>query len=262
MIINRFTFIFVLFICRAPRRRIFAKGDVFAALSQLQDLVSLEQTLGQSLDVYLEAERARLDRIKRFARTVKAATERVKLEGLESLNNPGNSYGVVKRFVSGWRKLDSLLGQDYALGKTRCFDRVLQCGAWNFCWWHFFGARPSDWSFLSQKHWVALASLIISTTIIFFRFIGPYQRRFANDSTENHYQRQRSSTVFILYPMTFRQNSSRSLRISNISLFQGRKSVQLGTKQFVFLSLWYVFFFSSTAVYKPRFDRSHCVKLI
>lgn len=124
MIIRRFTFIFVLFICRAPRRRIFAKGDVFAALSQLQDLVSLEQTLGQSLDVYLEAERARLDRIKRFARTVKAATERVKLEGLESLNNPGNSYGVVKRFVSGWRKLDSLLGQDYALGKTRCFDRV------------------------------------------------------------------------------------------------------------------------------------------
>ena len=91
---------------------------MFAALSQLHDLVSIEKKLGDSLDIYIEAERARFDKIKRFSEMVKDAFEKGKLaSGDKSLiNSPGHTYGVIKRFVSGWTKLQGLLAEDYSTG--------------------------------------------------------------------------------------------------------------------------------------------------
>lgn len=120
MVCTRFCSLFILFlVCENPRK-LFIKADVFAAMSQLQDLVALEQKLGEKLEIYLEAERTRLEKVERFAKNVKTATERAKTAGLagESLNSPGDCYGIVKRFVSGWAKVDTLLSQNpHAKGK-------------------------------------------------------------------------------------------------------------------------------------------------
>ena len=108
--------------CRSFRRTFFAKGDRYASIAEMEQIVNLEMELGESLEKFVELEKKRLQQIKQFAESVKEATNQVKIEGLKSLESPTTTYALIKRFANGWSELGKFLEKDYSNGKYR-YDR-------------------------------------------------------------------------------------------------------------------------------------------
>lgn len=99
--------------CRSFRRTL---GDSYASIAEMTEVVNLEMKLGESLEKFVELEKKRLQQIKQFADSVKEATNRVKIEGLKSLENPTTTYALIKRFANGWSELGKFLDKDYSNG--------------------------------------------------------------------------------------------------------------------------------------------------
>lgn len=108
--------------CRSFRRTFFAKGDRYASIAEMEQIVNLEMELGESLEKFVELEKKRLQQIKQFAESVKEATNQVKIEGLKSLESPTTTYALIKRFANGWSEIGKFLEKDYSNGKYR-YDR-------------------------------------------------------------------------------------------------------------------------------------------
>lgn len=115
--------IFLLAVCRSFRRTLFARGDSYASIAEMEQIVNLEVKLGESLEKYVELEKKRLQQIKQFAESVKEATNRVKTDGIKTLENPTSTYAIIKRFANGWSEIGKFLDKDYSNGKYHYFVR-------------------------------------------------------------------------------------------------------------------------------------------
>ena len=113
--------IFALAVCRSFRQTLFASGDSYASIAEMKQVVNLELKLGESLERYVELEKKRLQQIKQFAESVKEATNRVKIEGIKTLENPTSTYAIIKRFANGWSEIGKFLDKDYSNGEFHYF---------------------------------------------------------------------------------------------------------------------------------------------
>ncbi|CAH1154904.1 unnamed protein product [Phaedon cochleariae] len=96
--------------------------EVFTALADLEDLLSTESVLIETLENYIRAEEQKLDLLKRFAdiyqKQHNLASEDVQLY----VSNPINAYLLVKRLTADWKQVESLMGtvisHDYLMNIT------------------------------------------------------------------------------------------------------------------------------------------------
>lgn len=86
-----------------------ASGDIYAAVSELEELVYLEQRLINASRNYIKDERKRLYGLKQFAEAVETASKLSLGNPEEYIANPINSYLLLKRFTWGWKELGGLL---------------------------------------------------------------------------------------------------------------------------------------------------------
>ena len=84
-------------------------ADVYAAVSELEDLVYLEQKLINASRNYIKEERRKLYGLKQFAQAAEIASELSRGNPEEYIANPINSYLLLKRFTWGWKELGSLM---------------------------------------------------------------------------------------------------------------------------------------------------------
>ena len=84
-------------------------ADVYAAVSELEDLVYLEQRLINASRNYIKEERRKLSGLKQFAQAAEIASELSRGNPEEYIANPINSYLLLKRFTWGWKELGSLM---------------------------------------------------------------------------------------------------------------------------------------------------------
>ncbi|KAL9962659.1 hypothetical protein ACROYT_G031780 [Oculina patagonica] len=94
----------------------------------MEQIVNLEVKLGESLEKYVELEKKRLQQIKQFAESVKEATNRVKTDGIKTLENPTSTYAIIKRFANGWSEIGKFLDKDY----SNELQDVLNSNKWQF----------------------------------------------------------------------------------------------------------------------------------
>ena len=88
---------------------VYASADVYAAVTELEDLVYLEQKLINASRTYIKEERKKLAGLKQFAQAVEVASGLSGGNPEEYIANPINSYLLLKRFTWGWKELGSLL---------------------------------------------------------------------------------------------------------------------------------------------------------
>ena len=84
-------------------------ADVYAAVSELEDLVYLEQKLINASRNYIKEERKKLYGLKQFAQAAETASQLSRGNPEEYIANPINSYLLLKRFTWGWKELGSLM---------------------------------------------------------------------------------------------------------------------------------------------------------
>lgn len=99
-------------------------ADIYAAVSQLESLVHLEQRLVNASRNYIASERKKLGALKQFAEAVEIASKLSEGDPLEYIANPINSYLLLKRFTWGWRELGSLL--NLSDEKLKDIDTILR----------------------------------------------------------------------------------------------------------------------------------------
>lgn len=116
--------ILLLAVCQSFRRTLFTRGDSYASIAEMEQIVNLEVKLGESLEKYVELEKKRLQQIKQFAESVKEATNRVKTDGIKTLENPTSTYAIIKRFANGWSEIGKFLDKDYSNGKHHYFVQL------------------------------------------------------------------------------------------------------------------------------------------
>lgn len=119
-----FSIIIFMAISGSFRRKFWATADSFASIAQLEEIVTLEMRLSESLEKFVELEKKRLDMIKQFAESVREATELVKIDGYNALENPIVSYTVIKRFANGWSELSDFLSKDNSQGKCLIYNAI------------------------------------------------------------------------------------------------------------------------------------------
>ena len=88
---------------------ILVSGDIYAAVTELEELVFVEQRLINATKEFINAERRKLTGLKQFAEAAEKAAELSGGDPLEYIGNPINSYLLLKRFTWGWKELSSLL---------------------------------------------------------------------------------------------------------------------------------------------------------
>eukprot|EP00794_Sanderia_malayensis_P012295 gene12295-13563_t len=84
-------------------------ADMYAAVTELEDLYRVEQRLLNVTKEYITEERRKLAGLKQFAKAAEIASELSKGDPLEYIGNPINSYLLLKRFTWGWNELSDLL---------------------------------------------------------------------------------------------------------------------------------------------------------
>lgn len=119
-----FSVIIFMAISGSFRWKFWATADSFASIAQLEEIVNLELRLTESLEKFVELEKKRLDMIKQFAESIREATELVKIDGYNALENPIVSYAVIKRFANGWSDLSGFLSKDNSLGKCLIHNAI------------------------------------------------------------------------------------------------------------------------------------------
>ncbi len=109
---------------------IVAASDLYAAVTQLEELIQVEQRLVNVTKEYINAERKKLAGLKQFAKAAEIAAELSHGDPLEYIANPINSYLLLKRFTWGWKELSNLLhfSEDKLKGMFwNCSLYVLMC---------------------------------------------------------------------------------------------------------------------------------------
>jgi len=99
-------------------------ADVYAAVSELEDLVYLEQKLINASRNYIKEERRKLSGLKQFAQAAEIASQLSRGNPEEYIANPINSYLLLKRFTWGWKELGSLM--NLSDEKLKDIDTILR----------------------------------------------------------------------------------------------------------------------------------------
>ena len=86
-------------------------AELYTALAHMENLVSTEADLSESLQRYVAAEEARLNRIKMLARSVGNISSEATADVAKYLGHPVNAYRLLRRFVSDWREVEDLLNE-------------------------------------------------------------------------------------------------------------------------------------------------------
>lgn len=114
--------VFILSACCLVDFLHYASADVYAAVSELEDLVYLEQRLINASRSYIKEERKKIAGLKQFAEAVEIASKLSSSDSEEYIANPINSYLLLKRFTWGWKELASLLNLSDEKLKGNLFD--------------------------------------------------------------------------------------------------------------------------------------------
>jgi hypothetical protein len=88
-----------------------AGAEVFTAITHMEKLVSAEWELVQSLNRYIQAEEARLDRIRTIGRVVSNISEAANSDIGRYLGHPVNAYRLLRRFLADWQVVEKLVVQ-------------------------------------------------------------------------------------------------------------------------------------------------------
>ena len=83
-------------------------GELFTAIVHLEKLLSTEQQIVNILDSYLASEENRLNKLKEIRKKYKAI-ERFALNSNHYLNNPINSFLLIKSLTTDWQQGNLLL---------------------------------------------------------------------------------------------------------------------------------------------------------
>ena len=81
-----------------------ATGELFTAVVHLEKLLSTEQQIVNILDTYLASEEQRLARLKEIRKKYRAIEQSANLDSNVYLNNPINSFLLVKSLTTDWRQ--------------------------------------------------------------------------------------------------------------------------------------------------------------
>ena len=96
-----------------------AVGELFTAVVHLEKLLSTEQQIVSILDTYLASEENRLSRLKEIRKKYRAIEQFANLDSNLYLNNPINSYLLVKSLTTDWRQGEPFAGFDSKLSRTK-----------------------------------------------------------------------------------------------------------------------------------------------
>ena len=86
-----------------------AIGELFTAVVHLEKLLSTEQQIVSILDAYLASEENRLNRLKEIRKKYRAIEQFANLDSNLYLNNPINSFLLVKSLTTDWRQGELLV---------------------------------------------------------------------------------------------------------------------------------------------------------
>ena len=86
-----------------------ACAEVFSAVTHMEKLVSAEWELAQSLHRYIEAEEARLTRIRTIGSVVSNVSQAANIDIGRYLGHPVNAYRLLRRFMSDWKVVENLV---------------------------------------------------------------------------------------------------------------------------------------------------------
>lgn len=79
-------------------------GELFTAVVHLEKLLSTEQQIVSILDAYLASEENRLNRLKEIRKKYRAIEQFANLDSNLYLNNPVNSFLLVKSLTTDWKQ--------------------------------------------------------------------------------------------------------------------------------------------------------------
>ena len=88
-----------------------AVGEIFSAVSHMENLVDAELKLSQSLGRYIEVEEARLNRIRTLGRLLSNVSSQANADIRRYLGHPVNAYRLLRRFISDWQEVENLVVQ-------------------------------------------------------------------------------------------------------------------------------------------------------
>ena len=79
------------------------RGELFTAVVHLEKLLSTEQHIVNVLDAYLQSEEDRLNKLKEIKKKYQAIESFATSDSSHYLNNPINSYLLIKSLTTDWR---------------------------------------------------------------------------------------------------------------------------------------------------------------
>lgn len=104
-----------------------AAGEVFSAVTHMEKLVVAELELAQSLEGYIVAEEARLNRIRTIGQLVSNVSEAANADIGRYLGHPVNAYRLLRRFISDWKEIENLVAQPATSEGTQLCVGVDMC---------------------------------------------------------------------------------------------------------------------------------------
>jgi hypothetical protein len=109
---------FLIFVILAQIYTRASDGAAYTAMTRLRDLALMENTLVQSLDEFIAAEKAKLEQVTKIAEQVKNSL------GNRNISNPDEIYAsplevytLFKRFVYHWRRLEEIVKTNKSKGE-------------------------------------------------------------------------------------------------------------------------------------------------
>lgn len=88
-------------------------ADLYAALTQLEDLIETINVLHKILKNYIQLQENRLNLLKRYALSVADEVQKANEDPEEYLSNPINGYLLIKRLTADWNVTKSLMFDDF-----------------------------------------------------------------------------------------------------------------------------------------------------
>ena len=95
-----------------------ARGELFTALVDLEQLVYRERELRFTLEQYVNLEQERLTKLKKFLARVDSAHNLVGEDVPRYLGHPVNSYLQIRRLYKDWPEAEKLIQIDNSEGKS------------------------------------------------------------------------------------------------------------------------------------------------
>ncbi|KAJ8937370.1 hypothetical protein NQ314_011918 [Rhamnusium bicolor] len=90
----------------------FVNGEVYTSLAELEELLSTEAVLINTLENYIRSEEQKIDLLKRYADIYQKQHNKAAEDVQLYISNPINAYTLVKRLTTDWKQVEALISTD------------------------------------------------------------------------------------------------------------------------------------------------------